>query len=552
MTTAARLLDRRGASAVAALIAGAGTALAFAPFDGLPGLLGYGVLISLFDAADPTRPLRSAFWRGWLAGAVFFLISTWWISEAFFVDPEKHAWQAPFAIGFLAGGLGLFWGLAGVVYRALRPSGPARVLVFAGVFCLAEWLRGHVLTGFPWDLAGESWPAGTPISQGAALVGAYGLSWITVAASAAPVLLLDEGGRRARIGAVLAAALVLVGLFAYGASRLSAAAPAATAAPIVRIVQADIGEQPDYSAERFRAIVEDYARLTAQPSASRSGRAPDIVVWPEGAIPDAVNDYLAEGSWSRAAIAGALKPGQTLMLGGYRVAGTSDAPIYYNSLLALRAEPGGPRVTGVYDKHRLVPFGEYLPLQSLLKPMGIDKLVSVGDGFTPGPPPAPIAPAGLPRVQPLICYESLFPGFTRDGARAGGRAAWIVNVSDDAWFGRTYGPLQHLNLASYRAIEEGLPIVRATPTGVSAVIDAQGRVVPGARLNHGARGVIDAALPPASPPTVYDRIGSLGFWLMLAASLAPALLGRMTLRHTQKAGDISHDLPFAGAERQRK
>jgi apolipoprotein N-acyltransferase len=134
----------------------------------------------------------------------------------------------------------------------------------------------------------------------------------------------------------------------------------------------------------------------------------------------------------------------------------------------------------------------------------------------------------VPRVQPLICYESLFPGFTRGGGRDGGRADWIVNVSDDAWFGPTYGPLQHLNLASYRAIEEGLPIVRATPTGVSAVIDAYGRISSGRRLGHGQRGVIDSPLPPRLAPTIYDRFGALWFWLMLAISFIPAMIGRMT------------------------
>ncbi len=532
MTRAGRLLDRRGASAAAALLAGLGPALAFAPFGVLPGLLGYGVLMSVFDASDPVRPLRSAFWRGWLAGAAFFLVSTWWVSEAFFVDPEKHAWQAPFAIGLLAGGLGLFWGLAGAAYRALRPRGSSRVLVFAGVFCLAEWLRGHVLTGFPWDLAGESWRAGSPVSQAAALVGAYGLSWITLAASAAPALLLDEGERRTRIGGVLAAVLTIAGLYGFGLWRLTGAAPVSSGAPMVRIVQADVEEQADYSATRLRAIMDDYVRLTARPAA----RAPDIVVWPEGAIPAAVNDYLAEGTWTRAAITDALKPGQTLLVGGYRLAGTVASPVYHNSLLALRAEAGGLRLTGVYDKFRLVPFGEYLPLERLLGPLGVNKLVNVGDGFTPGPPPAPIAPAGVPRVQPLICYESLFPGFTRAGARVSGRPAWIVNVSDDAWFGRSYGPLQHLNLASYRAIEEGLPIVRATPTGVSAVIDAYGRIAPGARLNHGARGVIDAPLPAALAPTLYERIGTLGFSIMLTISSITAMIGRMTPRHLGEEG----------------
>jgi apolipoprotein N-acyltransferase len=525
MTSAVRLLDRRGASAVASLLAGAATAAAFAPFGVLIGLLGYGVLMSVFDAADPNRPLRSAFWRGWLAGAVFFLISTWWVSEAFFVDAEDHAWQAPFAIGFLAAGLGLFWGLAGVIYRAIEPRGAVRVVVFAGVFCAVEWLRGHVLTGFPWDLAGESWKAGSPISQVAALTGAYGLGWITVAASAAPVVLLDEGDRRVRIGVAAAAALALGGAYAYGAARLADAAPISPKAPIVRVVQAD-EEEADYSAARLAQIVDRYVRLTAQPAK----RTPDIVIWPEGAIPAAVNDYLAEGTWTRAAIEGALRPGQTLLVGAYRVAGPPEDPLYFNTLVAVRDEPGGLRLTGVYDKFRLVPFGEYLPLARLLKPLGVDKLVKVGDGFTPGPPPRPMSPEGVPRVQPLICYESLFPGFTRNGARFGGRAAWIVNVSDDAWFGRTYGPLQHLNLASYRAIEEGLPIVRATPTGVSAVIDAYGRILPGARIGHGGLGVIDQPLPPALAPTPYARAGELIFALLVSISLGAAIFGRMTLR----------------------
>lgn len=526
MTTAVRLLEPRGISAIAAVVAGAAAALAFPPFGLLVGIAGYGVLMSLFDAADPTRPLRSAFWRGWLAGTVYFLICTWWISEAFYVDAEAHAWQAPFAIGFLAGGLGLFWGLAGLAYRAIRPRGPLRVLAFAGVFCLVEWLRGHVLTGFPWDLAGESWRAGTPVSQLAALVGAYGLGWLTVALGAAPVLLLDAGGRRARLAGVAAAAVGLAAAWGWGAQRLAHAAPPAAGAPVVRIVQADIEEQPDYSEARLRQIVDRYVRLTAQPPDRPGARAPDIVIWPEGAIPAAVNDYLADGTWTRAAIEGALRPGQTLMTGGYRVAGPPAAPVYYNTLLALRDGPGGLALTGVYDKFRLVPFGEYLPLARYLKPLGIDKLVNVGDGFTPGPRPRPIAPAGVPKVQPLICYESLFPGFTRDGARAAGRPAWIVNVSDDAWFGRTYGPLQHLNLASYRAIEEGLPIVRATPTGVSAVIDAYGRVQPGKILNHSEIGIIDSRLPQALEPTLFDRMGPIIFWAMLFLSGVAAIIGR--------------------------
>jgi apolipoprotein N-acyltransferase len=211
------------------------------------------------------------------------------------------------------------------------------------------------------------------------------------------------------------------------------------------------------------------------------------------------------------------------LMGSYRILGAAPAWQYRNSLLALRRQDGsaGPALAlkTFYDKYRLVPFGEYLPLDSLLGRLGIKKLVHVGDGFASGPPPQPILAPGAPLVQPLICYEALFPGFTREGADLSGlRARWIVNVSDDAWFGATSGPWQHLNLASYRAIEEGLPLIRATPTGVSAVIDAYGRTPPSLSLGIGQAGVIDAPLPPALQPTMFDRFGNLLFALMLAVS----------------------------------
>jgi apolipoprotein N-acyltransferase len=167
----------------------------------------------------------------------------------------------------------------------------------------------------------------------------------------------------------------------------------------------------------------------------------------------------------------------------------------------------------------LVPFGEFMPLGDLATRVGFRSLVHMPDDFTAGPPAAPIAPPGVPALQPLICYEALFPGFTREASRrAKRRPAWILNVSNDSWFGVTSGPLQHLNIASYRAIEEGLPIVRATPTGVSAVIDAYGRIVPGARIGLGGFGVIDAALPSALPLTLFSHTGDSGLGVLLLVS----------------------------------
>jgi apolipoprotein N-acyltransferase len=520
----------------AAVAAGLAAAFAHPPFGFLPGLAGYAVLLWLIDRADAGRPLRSAFWRGWLAGLAYFLISTGWVAEAFFVDAKDQAWMAPFAVGLLAAVLGLFWGVAAALYRMLAPTTALRLLVFAGAFAAAEWLRGHLFTGFPWDLPGETWRAGSGPSQAAALVGAYGLTWITLTIAAAPGL--GVTGRGARISLGLAA-LTLAGLYGFGALRLAPARASATPPTIVRIVQPDTPELPSYDDAAFANVVRRNLDLTERPASPR----PDIVIWSEAGLPAPLEDYLAPGAWTRVAIETALQPGQTLITGGVRAepapkgAYAPQGQIYHNSLLVLRRTQTGLTVAGLYDKHRLVPFGEYLPFDRYLAPLGVKDLIHVGDGFTPGPPPRPLAPAGVPAFQPLICYESLFPGFTRDGARAARlRPAWIVNVSDDAWFGVTSGPWQHLNLASYRAIEEGLPLVRATPTGVSAVIDAYGRPLAGKVLGEGAFGAIDAELPAALPPTPFDRIGAAGFAAMLTLSVGAAALGRRAALRANRNG----------------
>ena len=501
------------------LVAGAATAFAHPPFGVLPGLLGYGLLLTQLDKAEGPQPLRSAFWRGFLGGSAYFLIGCWWVSEAFFVDAIHQGWMAPFAVAALAAGMGLFWGAAGALYRRLRPSAALlKVLVFAGVLSLLEWLRGHVLTGFPWNLPGETWRAGSAPSQAAALVGAYGLSWLTVAAAAAVSAPLTFGRRRSTWMLCAGGAVIVAGLYGYGAARLSRTLPVRPDAQWVRVVQADVRQEAKYDVDKFQSIMSRYLKLTAQ--APTGGHMPDIVIWPEGALPVAANDLFRPSAWTSAAIAKAMQPGQILLIGAYRQDEHASSIVYYNSLFALRRDGADLTPLAMYDKFRLVPFGEYLPLETLLAPLGVKKMVHVGDGFSAGPEPAPMTVPGMATVQPLICYESLFPGLARDGANAGGsRAEWIVNVSNDAWFGQTSGPKQSLNLSSYRAIEEGLPMVRATPTGVSAVIDAYGRSKPGETLPLGGFGVIDAALPPALPPTPFARYGETAFWLMLALSL---------------------------------
>ncbi len=506
----ARLILRFGRIGLS-LAAGAATALAHPPFGVLPGLLGYALLMFLAECATSTR---GAFWMGWLAGFAYFFISCWWVAEAFLVNPAQ-AWMAPFAASLLPIGLALFWGTATALYRRFLPDGVKRVLFFAALFCMLEWLRGHVLTGLPWNPAGASWKAGSAASQFAAVAGVYGLSFVTVAAAAAFGPLLGAGPRKHRIGAAALGGLALAALLVGGALRLSQARLELTGT-VVRIVQADVDQESKWTPEAYRGIVDRYVNLTARPGAV----TPDLIIWPEGALPASANRVFAADAPEAVAIARAVQPGQSLIVGLGRGLPDTTAPDgvrYFNSLFVLTDQGGnGLTITGVYDKYRLVPFGEFLPAGGLLGALGARALTHMPTDFSPGPRPAPIDIPGAPRAQPLICYESLYPGFTPGGV---GRPEWIVNISNDAWFGRSSGPLQHLNLASYRAIETGLPIVRSTPTGVSAMIDPWGRVNGDQRLEPGESGVIDARLPRPAAVTLYGRFGDLLFWLAVIAGL---------------------------------
>lgn len=517
----ARLILRFGRIGLA-LAAGAAAALAHPPFGVLPGLLGYALLMFL---SERSGTVRGAFWMGWLAGFAYFFISCWWVAEAFLVNPAQ-AWMAPFAASGLPIGLGLFWGTATALYRRFMPGGMARVLVFAALFCLLEWLRGHVLTGFPWNPAGASWKAGSAASQFASVAGVYGLGFVTVATAAAFGPLLNAGPRKARIVTAVLGAVVLTGVMISGAARLSSARLQLTPT-VVRIVQADVPQATKWTPEAYQGIVDRYVNLTGRPGAV----IPDLIIWPEGALPATANDVFAPGSPDAAAIARAVLPGQSLILGlgrGVPDPAAAEGARYFNSLFVLTDEGGdGLRISGTYDKYRLVPFGEFLPAGGVMSALGLRALTHMPLDFSAGPRPAPINIPGAPRAQPLICYESLYPGFTPGST---GRPGWIVNISNDAWFGRTSGPLQHLNLASYRAIETGLPVVRATPTGTSAMIDPWGRVIEGQRLDAGESGVIDARLPQPAAVTLYGRIGDLLFWIGVVGGLLCAVPWRRVIR----------------------
>ena len=516
---------------LACLLAGLATALAHPPVGFLPGLLGYGLLMQLPQAAPS---LKGAFWRGWLAGLAYFAVSCWWVFDAFQVDAATFGWMAPFAVALLAGGLALFWALAALLFRAGTGRGRAENLLtvvwFAGVFACLEWTRGHIMTGFPWNLPGETWKAGGMMSQSASIFGAYGLTWVTLAAAAAPVLIVvNPAGRSAR-AALAVSVLILAGMAGFGATYLKSAPDHPGRILTARIVQPGLGETPipDEAARLvlLKSRLDRYIQMTAQPSAL--GAPPQLVFWPEGAVPESLNELLNPASRGPgySAIMGVLTPGQTLVLGGYRFGGDLQNPLIYNSLAAVQRTGSGLDRTGLYDKYRLVPFGEYTP--HFLEVLGLQHLVPVPGDFGIGPPPAPVD-IGVATIQPLICYESLFPGFTRQGERqAGRRADLIVNISNDSWFGVTNGPLQNYNLSAYRAIEEGLTLVRSTPTGVSAVIDPHGRAYPHSQLGLRQQGVVDVAVNTVQFNTVFRRFGDAVFAGMLLLSLLA--LGAMRLR----------------------
>lgn len=510
-----KALSNRWGRIALALAAGLLAGLAHPPFNIWLGLVGYPVLMLL---AERSGNVRGGFWMGWLFGFAYFFIGCWWVAEAFFVNPAQ-AWMAPFAASLLPAGIGLFTGAAAALYRAFKPRGLGRILLFVACFSGFEWLRGHVLTGFPWNPVGASWMAGSAPSQFASVVGVYGLGLVTLLAvcSFAPLMLSPKVRANQYMG--LLGVAIISALFGFGSERLSSV-KVENSDTLVRIVQANVAQENKWSQDYYQDILNRYLTLTGQ----SAERRPDVVIWPESALPDLANNVFARAD--AVAIAEVLQEGQVLLAGMSRADVVPGQPVrYYNSLFALTdIGEQGLSIDAIYDKHRLVPFGEYLPLGDLMGAIGVRSLVQMPADISGGPVPQPMSVPKLPVVQPLICYESLFPGFTN--MKSATRPEWIANVSNDAWFGQTSGPKQHLNLASYRVIETGLPMARATPTGVSAMIDPLGRVVEGSRIESGEARAVDVWLPKPLAGTIYGRLGDIPYAVLVLLLVVGAVLSR--------------------------
>lgn len=507
-----------------ALLLGAMAALAMPPLHLLPLLiLGLTGLVWLIDGSDAPTPfgagLRRAFLDGWWFGLGHFCVGLYWIAHAFQVDAPTHGWMAPFAVLGLSLYFALFPALAAMVAQCL-PAGVGRCLALAVGFALSEMLRGTLLTGFPWNLMASTLAFHAAPMQALAWIGPHGLGLVVVALAAMPASLASPATGLRRWGPCLGALAVACLLWAQGALRLALAPdPDAQAEGIaLRVVQPNILQKEKWQPE---LALQHYRTLIGLSETGPGQSPPQLVIWPETALP-----YVVENDPRHLApLAAAAPQGGFLITGMIRALPTdpdrsmpeAGRPLA-NAILVVTPEGG---LAAAYDKHHLVPFGEYVPLRRFNP---FPRLVAGRGDFIPGPGPAVLAPDGPPPFSPLVCYEAIFPG---NVVPRGIRPDWLLNVTNDAWFGLSVGPHQHFAAARMRAVEQGLPLVRAANTGISAVIDPWGRVL--AHLPLGHRGRLDSALPAPLPgPTAYASRPWAGFGLvLLGVLLAIAALAGM-------------------------
>jgi len=475
-----------------ALTAGALSALAFAPLHLLPLLpLGFAVLLWLLDSAPTSRRAAAL---GWIFGFGQFAIGLYWVAIAFRYQSNMPPALGLPAVLLLVGAFAFFPALATFAAHRVWSGRARRALVLSIAWVALEWLRGHILTGFPWNLAGNGWLPLLPVAQAASLFGVYGLSFLMVLTGSALAVLADRTIHARRL--VSFTAVVIVGLGVWGSARLLLDSATPQTNVQLHIVQAGIGQDEKWDPAAERRHLWSHLDLTSE-AINRHG--PGIVIWPETAI----QNFIEHEPSTRYLMGRHIASPGALITGGIRVEYEPDGmPVAMrNSLFVL--SPDGA-IQAYYDKSHLVPFGEYMPLRHLLSPLGLDRLAPGDIDFVPGPGVRTLQVPGIPDFGPLICYEVIFPGNVVQRAH---RPAWLVNISNDAWFGQSSGPYQHLAISRMRAIEEGLPIVRSTPTGVSAIIDSQGRLK--ASLGLGQSGVLTGALPAPQPITLYARFGDV-------------------------------------------
>ncbi|MEM7057856.1 MAG: apolipoprotein N-acyltransferase [Pseudomonadota bacterium] len=465
------------------------------PPIGLPWVMFVALpLLVMLVAHAPTG--RAAAWIGWGAGFGYFTTGLHWIGHAFLVDPDRFAWLMPLGVLFLPAGLALFWMLG---FWAARRLWPRSILAAAGILAIAwtlvEFARGHVLTGFPWALPGYVW-VDTPAMQAAAVVGPYGLTALTLWLCALPGVAL-MGRSRWVAGAAIAAG---AGIWLAGELRLPDIAQWSDDSPTLRLVQPNAPQHLKWKSGYYEAFYQRALDSTSAPPTGDMGPV-DIVIWPESVInliPEDQPEVVAQISEAA---------GDAVVLAGVTHGARGTERMHWTNAF-LPILPDG--ALGVrYDKHHLVPFGEYLPFEGVLSALGLRQFAIQG-GFHRGVGPRTIKIDGVPSYSALICYEAIFPHEVVGDERP----EWLVQPTNDAWFGSYAGPQQHYAQAKFRAVEQGLPLVRAANTGISAVVDAYGREVVSIKMHNYS--YIDTKLPNALLPTPYSRLKSVALLLVIA------------------------------------
>ncbi|MGO8737505.1 apolipoprotein N-acyltransferase [Rhodoblastus sp.] len=499
-----------------ALLGGACGALALAPVNFFPAFAIPMVLsVWLLDgSAGVSRwmSLRRAGEAGWWLGFGYFLAGLWWLGAAFLADGDRFAWALPLGVVGLPAFLALFTALGFVVARLLWSSSPRRIFALAAALSFAEWLRGSILTGFPWNDFGMVLGGNLYLAQTASIWGLYGLTVLSVLIFASPALFFEEGRKT-----LPAAGLIVLGLLGlFGAVRLSAPERVIKGAHL-RLIQPNVAIA-DFRADRKNELLDQYLSLSDRATSPDRNGLSDItdLFWPESSFPF----ILSEDGPALALLASRLQ-NVTLFTGAARAERDGWSVQYFNSIQVI----SGGEVKESYDKIHLVPFGEYLPFANVISKLGISQFVAIPGGFNSGRSSRLLTAPGLPPLLPLICYEAIFPNETaRRIAAQAFRPGALLNVTNDGWFGMTSGPYQHFAQARLRTIEQGLPMIRAANTGISAIIDPYGRITAYAPL--GVEAVIDGEAPKALAPTFFSRSPILMPLILWISMLLVALSGR--------------------------
>ena len=515
--------------------AGAVSILAMAPFHVSPilaltlpvlvWLLEGGVARSATSAKLDRALILGGFVAGWGFGFGYHLVGLFWIGEAFLVEADVFAWLLPFAVTLLPAAMAIYWGvaaaLAAVVWQRFGATRSPlwRIAVLALALALGEWSRGHMFTGFPWNVLGYALTHPLVLMQSAGLIGIYGLTIAIVLVFATPLVTLAMAkaapDRRDWRQALAVPVAVMTGLAAYGMIRLAPTPPALDGVRI-RIVQPSIPQRQKWRSELQRRFFEEHLALSGAVAPATTGddfTGITHILWPEAAMPfgplrspEALGKIANRIPDTITLIAGALRSGDQIPPG-------RDRPLAYNSLLAFGP---GASLVALYDKIHLVPYGEYLPYQQTLEWIGLEQLSRMRGGFSAGPVPRPAVPiSGLPPAGVLICYEAIFPAAVVQG---GVRPGLLINITNDGWFGNTTGPRQHYHQSRVRAVEEGISLIRAANNGISGLVDPYGRVI--GRLDLDVRATLDLAIPRATSPPLYARLGDALFLMMLVAGAA--------------------------------